>query len=617
VLSWVDPSGVRTTANYDAMNQVTSTVDPAGGTTGFSYDPNGNLLSVTDAANNQTSFTYDTMDRPRTQKDALQRVTLYGYDAGGNLASLVDPRGQTTAVSYDGLGRRTFVGYNAVQGSGGTTYDSTIGYTYDGAGRLTKVADSASGNLTFGYDDFDNLTRATSPQGQVGYGYDAGGRLTSETIGQSSVGYQYDAADRLVAITEGGNVMVSKAYDAASRLTSLILPDGVKETPSYDAASQLTGISYSLGASTLGNLAYGYDANGRVSSVGGSWARTGLPQPVSSATYDAGNQLTSWNGTPISYDADGNLTSDGTSTYTWDARGQLSTVANSSLTASYGYDGLGRRVQSTVKGSSTQYLYDGANVVQELSGGAASASILSGGTDEYFSRNDSGGTRSFLTDRLGSTVAMADASGAVQTSYTYEPFGRASSSGASDPNPQQFTGRESDPTGLQYNRARYYSPTLQRFISQDPLGLGGGDVNTSAYVGDDPTNLTDPSGEFLFLIPMAVGCVTGAAFSLGWDLIGAKLTGRKLDVGGMLRDAGAACVAGALGGVFGKLAGVLLGRIIGETAAEGLPKLSGSIADSFEGGNYSEVAFKAGTKFFRSEGWADSGPGSFLGLGGC
>jgi RHS repeat-associated protein len=154
--------------------------------------------------------------------------------------------------------------------------------------------------------------------------------------------------------------------------------------------------------------------------------------------------------------------------------------------------------------------------------------------DEYFSRTDAAGTRSFLTEGLGSTVAMADASGTVQTSYTYEPFGRASTSGAADANPLQFTGRENDGTGLQYNRARYYSPTLQRFISQDPLGFGGGDVNTHAYAGDSPTNATDPSGEFAFLIPMAVGGLSMAAFSVGWNLVDAKLTGRKLDVGDML-----------------------------------------------------------------------------------
>jgi len=208
-------------------------------------------------------------------------------------------------------------------------------------------------------------------------------------------------------------------------------------------------------------------------------------------------------------------------------------------------------------------------VAQEITGGSVSASILSGGTDEYFSRTDASGSRSFLTDALGSTVAMADASGTVQTSYSYEPYGQATASGASDPNTLQFTGRENDGTGLQYNRARYYSPTLQRFISQDPLGFGGGDTNTYAYTGDSPTNFTDPSGEFFFLIPMAIGCVSNAAFSIGGELLGAKLSGQKLDVGGMLRDAGIACVEGALLSFVGEIAGaVVLGRMLTEGVAD-------------------------------------------------
>jgi YD repeat-containing protein len=106
--------------------------------------------------------------------------------------------------------------------------------------------------------------------------------------------------------------------------------------------------------------------------VDGSWARTGLPQPVTSASYDDANQLTSWNGTAISYDANGSLTGDGVNTYTWDARGQLASVTGPSTTASFSYDGLGRRTQTIFDGAPRQYLYDGANVAQELTGGTPS-----------------------------------------------------------------------------------------------------------------------------------------------------------------------------------------------------------------------------------------------------
>lgn len=109
-------------------------------------------------------------------------------------------------------------------------------------------------------------------------------------------------------------------------------------------------------------------------------------------------------------------------------------------------------------------------------------------------RNDASGAWTFLADGRGSTIALADATGAIQTQYSYEPFGNATRSGMFNANSRTFTGREDDDLGLFYYRARYYSPILQRFVSQDPIGFAGGDVNLYAYVGNDPLNYIDPYG---------------------------------------------------------------------------------------------------------------------------
>ncbi len=178
---------------------------------------------------------------------------------------------------------------------------------------------------------------------------------------------------------------------------------------------------------------------------------------TANAVYNVNNQLTSWNGTTLTYDLNGNMTNDGATSYTWDARNRLSAFGTTTFT----YDSFGRRTRNA---TGTAFLYDGVNAVQELSGSTVTANLLTGGVDEIFTRTDSAGTRNFITDALGSTLALTDSSGTTQTQYTYEPFGKTTSSGASSTSTFQYTGRENDGTGLYYYRARYYNPTLGRFV---------------------------------------------------------------------------------------------------------------------------------------------------------
>jgi RHS repeat-associated protein len=207
---------------------------------------------------------------------------------------------------------------------------------------------------------------------------------------------------------------------------------------------------------------------------------------VSAASYNANNQLTNWNGAAISYDADGNMLSNGGQGFSWNARNQLAGTNG----ASFQYDVFGRRTKNA---AGTSFLYDGVNAVQEISGGTVSANILTGGVDENFLRSDAAGNWNFLSDSLGSTLGLTDANGTVQTQYTYDPFGNTTATGISTSNPAQYTGRENDGTGLYYYRARYYDPTIARFISEDPIGFYGG-INFYSYVGNSPTNFVDPSG---------------------------------------------------------------------------------------------------------------------------
>ncbi|MCC6176187.1 MAG: hypothetical protein IT305_12850, partial [Chloroflexi bacterium] len=68
--------------------------------------------------------------------------------------------------------------------------------------------------------------------------------------------------------------------------------------------------------------------------------------------------------------------------------------------------------------------------------------------DELLTRTDSSGTRHLLGDGLGSTLGLLDPSATPTTAYTYEPFGRTTSTGSASANTARFTGREDDGTGL-------------------------------------------------------------------------------------------------------------------------------------------------------------------------
>jgi RHS repeat-associated protein len=87
----------------------------------------------------------------------------------------------------------------------------------------------------------------------------------------------------------------------------------------------------------------------------------------------------------------------------------------------------------------------------------------------------------------------------VQATINYDAYGNilGSSSGVNLAGEYIWAGRLLDPAGagLYYNRARFYSPVIGRWTTEDPIGFAGGDSNTSRYVGNAPTNGTDPVGE--------------------------------------------------------------------------------------------------------------------------
>jgi RHS repeat-associated protein len=199
----------------------------------------------------------------------------------------------------------------------------------------------------------------------------------------------------------------------------------------------------------------------------------------------------------MTYDDNGNLRTlkeaGQTTTYTWDPRDRLVGLTGPGLSASFAYDAIRRRTRKTINAFGTDFQYDGVDIVKEIAGGATINYLRGLRIDEPLARIEDGGTFCYTPDALNTTVALSDGTGGIPTEYTYEPFGRATPSGAASGNAFQFTGRENDGAGEYYYRARYYTPNLARFTSEDPIGIVGG-VNLYAYVGNGPLNFRDPSG---------------------------------------------------------------------------------------------------------------------------
>jgi RHS repeat-associated protein len=494
--------------------------DPNGKITQLQYDGNGNITRVTDAANAITQYAYDPRNRLTSITDPFNVVEQWTWDNKGNLAIYKDRRNKTTTYSYDALDRLS-----------GTIYadatSTTLGYSYPAGGLAEIAITEGSNTITRRFDNRDRLSYEVTPQGRIDYAYDAADRRTSMTVqNQTPISYTWDDGDRVTALTQGAR-NIALAYDQANRRSKITFPGTLEQRMTYAKPwGRPSAISYFAGATQIDALTdTTFDTDGRTITRTATAAASGFPDAVNklptafTASYSSG-RLTVLNGQAWTYDSQGNLTGDGTNAYAWDARNRLIQIKQgATITAQFEYDALNRRTKRTVSGAATEYLHDGLTPVQEKRTGDVTLLITGPGMDDYLSRimTTTGTTpvtttRNYLTDFLGSTMALADDAGAIKTSYGYEPYGETTATGEATPNSFQYTGRENDGTGLYYYRARYYSPKAKRFISEDPIGQKAG-PNAYAYVNGSPMSATDPTGELAL-----AGAVLGGLGNIAYQL---------------------------------------------------------------------------------------------------
>jgi RHS repeat-associated protein len=178
--------------------------------------------------------------------------------------------------------------------------------------------------------------------------------------------------------------------------------------------------------------------------------------------------------------------------------------ANDDPVASYEYDYRGRRISKTVDGSTTKHCYDGGQIIAEYDGSnnLLRKFVYGPGIDEpicMIDVTDANKVYYYHFDGLGSVVALSDVNSVIVERYSYDVFGEPNRTSDVN-NPYLFTGRAYDSeTGLYYYRARYYKPSIGRFLQTDPMGYLGG-LNLYTYCGNNPVIFADPYGEKLIFI---------------------------------------------------------------------------------------------------------------------
>ena len=169
-------------------------------------------------------------------------------------------------------------------------------------------------------------------------------------------------------------------------------------------------------------------------------------------------------------------------------------------TVTHTYDGDGLKRQRVGPDGTRRYYYDGIRPLWEADG----AGVMTTQYDRdifgnLLSRREASGARRYYHfDGLGSTTALTNESGAATSTLLYDAWGNQRAASGSDQGRYRFTGAELDAaTGLYHMGARFYDPTLGRWLSEDPVQdeyFRPMTLNFYTYVHSNPLNLTDPTG---------------------------------------------------------------------------------------------------------------------------
>lgn len=553
LISVSDPLGRVTRYGYYPNGTRHTMTDPSGNVTTWTRDLEGRVTAKTYADGSGTSSTFDISSRLAGLTDALGQTTTFSYDradllTGVQYAHAVYPTA-SVAYAYDPYYPRMV----SMSDELGATHFSYVSAGQPGALRQSSETGPFSANDTvhYGYDALGRIIQRTTDV-ETDYTYDPLGRLSQERNPLGAFHHDYlgdtDQLTERSLITPSGNpgLTLTAKYDSdlgdrqlrrltyragKHRLTAQLT---YTHSPEHLLTSAMTLAPWMSGPMHDGDRGvqsddhddrdhngdrdgwgrgdyqrYGYDQTYHLTDVQGKRrdairfdydAADNLVQAAGAsssftATANALNQLATVNGEAWQYDADGQLLNDGTRQYAWDAAGSLIRLIDiaSGKVTTYRYDGLGRRLEISSQGNSTnptdtRYLWCGTTVCQARDG----SDVV---TADYFDQGEMHGTAAlyYVRDQLGSVSGVTNTAGKVLGSTRYGAYGTVEDARGVQPD-FGYAGMLRDPdTTLSLTMFRAYDPAVGRWLSRDPIGERGGE-NSYAYVGGNPISRIDPFG---------------------------------------------------------------------------------------------------------------------------